>query len=368
MSAPLVRIERLSKRFGSVSAVDDVSLEIAEGEFFALLGPSGCGKTTLMRMIAGFEQPDAGRIFIDGADVSAQPPHRRPVNMMFQSYALFPHMNVEKNIGFALRRQGLPSGVIAERVRDMLRLVQLEGLGGRRPDQLSGGQKARVALARALAARPRLLLLDEPLSALDRKLREETQFELMQVQRDLRLGFLVVTHDQDEAMSMAQRIAVMRNGRIEQLGAARDLYEKPQSAWVASFIGESNLLDVSFAGREDAIGSGQGRLSFVAGGARVSALAENVAGDQTLSDGERVKIAVRAERIALSRIRPEADNILAGEVVDTAYLGDTITLRVSCADGVQLRIRKLSATGETFERGDHVFASWPAEAARVLPR
>ena len=367
MTEPLARIERLSKRFGSVAAVDDVSFALDEAEFFALLGPSGCGKTTLMRMIAGFEQPDAGRVFIDGADITAQPPHRRPVNMMFQSYALFPHMSVAKNIGFALRRQGMASGVIAERVRDILRLVQLDGLGERRPDQLSGGQKARVALARALAARPRLLLLDEPLSALDRKLREETQFELMQVQRDLRISFLVVTHDQNEAMAMAQRIAVMREGRIEQLDGARDIYEKPESAWVASFIGDANLIDATFTGSDDATAR-VGLLNFVAESGRLTVLAANVAGDKPLADSGAVKIAVRAERIMLSRESPSQDNVLSGNVVDMAYMGETTTLRISCAGGLHFRVTKLSATGESFARGDKVFASWPAEAGRVLTR
>lgn len=360
MTGPLIAVDRLGKRYGAVQAVDDVSFHIDAGEFFALLGPSGCGKTTLMRLIAGFETPDSGRILIDGADISAQPPHRRPVNMMFQSYALFPHMSVEKNIAFALRRQGLPSGAIAQRVREMLRLVQLDGLGDRRPDQLSGGQRARVALARALAGRPRLLLLDEPLSALDRKLREETQFELMQVQRDLKTAFLVVTHDQDEAMAMAQRIAVMRSGRIEQIGAARDIYERPDSAWIASFIGDANLLDAVVAS------AGPERLLLDVSGERHVADAANVAGGLPPDEGARVRVAVRAERIALSNERPETANALAGEIVDSAYLGDMTTWRVACANGASLRVARMSASGEPFARGQRVFAWWPADAVRVL--
>lgn len=367
MTAPLITVEHVGKRFGAIQAVDDVSFRIDSGEFFALLGPSGCGKTTIMRMIAGFETPDTGRILINGEDVVAQPPHKRPVNMMFQSYALFPHMNVAKNVAFSLRRQGMASGAVEERVREMLRLVQLDGLGERRPHQLSGGQKARVALARALAARPRLLLLDEPLSALDRKLREETQFELMQVQRDLGVAFLVVTHDQNEAMAMAQRIAVMRDGRIEQTGAARDIYEHPDTAWIAGFIGDANLIDAIASGDEASFDDAAPHIVFDASGVTMRVNARNIAGELP-ANGARVKIAVRAERIALSRAQPEADNVLAGEIVESAYLGDTTMLRVACSNAMTLRIARFSASGETFERGALVFASWPADAARVLTR
>lgn len=367
MTAPLLSVEHIGKRFGAVRAVDDVSFRIDAGEFFALLGPSGCGKTTIMRMIAGFEAPDTGRVLIDGEDTIAQPPHKRPVNMMFQSYALFPHMNVANNIAFPLRRHGMASGAIEERVRDMLRLVQLGGLGERRPHQLSGGQKARVALARALAARPRLLLLDEPLSALDRKLREETQFELMQVQRDLGVAFLVVTHDQSEAMSMAQRIAVMRDGRIEQTGAARDVYEYPDTAWIAGFIGDANLIDAVVSGNEESSSAGAPHIVCDSSGVAVRINHQNIAGEQP-AKGACIKIAVRAERIALSRVRPEADNVLQGEITEFAYLGDMTMVRMTCANGITLRIARLSASGEAVRRGDAVFASWPADAARVLTR
>ena len=239
--APLVRFEGVTRRFGEVVAVDGVNLDIRAGEFFALLGPSGCGKTTLMRMLAGFEAPDAGRILLNGQDIADLPPHLRPSSMMFQSYALFPHLNVEQNVGFGLRQQGWSKADVGPRVEEMLSLVRLEGLNRRRPDQLSGGQKQRVALARALAPNPQILLLDEPLAALDRKLREDTQLELMALQRRLGLTFLIVTHDQDEAMVVADRLAVMQAGRIVQVGPPREVYERPVSRYVAGFLGETNL-------------------------------------------------------------------------------------------------------------------------------
>jgi putrescine transport system ATP-binding protein len=239
--APLVRFEGVARRFGDTVAVDGVTLDIAEGEFFALLGPSGCGKTTLMRMLAGFEAPDEGRILLAGNDIGALPPHRRPVHMMFQSYALFPHLSVARNIAFGLRQQRMGKAEIEARVEEMLALVRMQGLGERKPDQLSGGQRQRVALARAIAPKPAILLLDEPMAALDRKLREETQLELMALQRRLGMTFMIVTHDQDEAMVVADRMAVMRSGRIEQVGAPREVYDRPASRYVAQFIGETNL-------------------------------------------------------------------------------------------------------------------------------
>src|ERR1700759_2604936 len=253
---PLLRIDAVVKTFGQFRAVDVLSLDIHAGEFFALLGPSGCGKTTLLRMLAGFEAPDAGRILLDGKDIAQIPPHQRPVNMMFQNYALFPHLNVRDNIAFGLKRAGLPRAEIKARVAEMVALVKLEGLEKRKPDQLSGGQRQRVALARSLARRPRVLLLDEPLAALDKKLRESTQLELMELQRRVGMTIIIVTHDQEEAMTMADRIGVMDNGRLEQVAPPRKLYEAPNSRWVAEFVGDINL----FEGQAEATDGG--RLSI----------------------------------------------------------------------------------------------------------
>src|SRR5437868_3261221 len=238
----IVRIEGLAKRYGDIAAVDGIDLEIERGELFALLGGSGCGKTTLLRMLAGFEKPDTGRVVIDGKDMTGVPPHLRPVNMMFQSYALFPHLDVAANVAYGLKREGLPKAEIAARVAEVLALVQLEGLDRRKPAQLSGGQRQRVALARALVKRPKLLLLDEPLAALDRKLREGTRFELVRLQEQLGLTFVMVTHDQEEAMGMASRLAVMKDGAIVQTGTPHEVYERPATRFVADFIGIANIL------------------------------------------------------------------------------------------------------------------------------
>src|SRR4051812_15204676 len=240
---PLLRIDGVVKRFGSFTAVDHLSLDIRAGEFFALLGPSGCGKTTLLRMLAGFETPDAGKILLGGKDIARVLPHQRPVNMMFQNYALFPHLSARDNIAFGLKRANMPRPQVEARVAEMVALVKLEGLEKRKPDQLSGGQKQRVALARSLARRPQVLLLDEPLAALDKKLRESTQAELMELQRRLGMTFIIVTHDQEEAMTVADRIGVMDSGRLEQVATPRQLYEAPGSRWVAQFVGDVNLFE-----------------------------------------------------------------------------------------------------------------------------
>src|SRR4051794_2370120 len=240
---PLLRIDCVTKRFGGFTAVDKLSLDIRAGEFFALLGPSGCGKTTLLRMLAGFETPDDGHILLNGKDIAPMLPHQRPVNMMFQNYSLFPQLSARDNIAFGLKRAGMPRREIDERVAEMVALVKLEGLEARKPDQLSGGQKQRVALARSLARRPQVLLLDEPLAALDKKLRESTQTELMELQRRLGLTFIIVTHDQEEAMTVADRIGVMDSGRLEQVATPRQLYEAPASRWIAEFVGDINMLE-----------------------------------------------------------------------------------------------------------------------------
>src|SRR6202048_3960222 len=248
---PLLRIDGVVKTFGGVRAVDRLSLDIRAGEFFALLGPSGCGKTTLLRMLAGFETPDQGRILLDGKDIAQVLPHQRPVNMMFQNYALFPHLSVRDNIAFGLKRAGMPASQIHTRVAEMVALVKLEGLEKRKPDQLSGGQKQRVALARSLARRPQVLLLDEPLAALDQKLRESTQLELMELQRRLGTTFIIVTHDQEEAMTVAGRIGVMDAGRLEQVATPRQLYEAPNSRWIAEFVGDINIIEGQIEQRSD---------------------------------------------------------------------------------------------------------------------
>src|SRR6266581_872957 len=288
---PLLRIEGVTKKFGVFRAVDRLSLDIRAGEFFALLGPSGCGKTTLLRMLAGFETPDEGRILLNGHDIAQYLPHERPINMMFQNYALFPHLSVRDNIAFGLKRAGMARADIATRVAEMVALVKLEGLEKRKPDQLSGGQRQRVALARALARRPQLLLLDEPLAALDKKLREGTQGELMELQRRLGMTFVIVTHDQEEAMTMASRIGVMNAGKLAQVAGPRELYEAPRSRWIAEFVGDINLFDGEIEQREHR------RLTIATRDAGMVVVAEPRHGvSKTV-----VAVAIRPEKVKLSR-------------------------------------------------------------------
>ena len=331
---PLLRIEAVAKRFGGFQAVDRLSLDIRAGEFFALLGPSGCGKTTLLRMLAGFETPDEGHILLGGKDIAQVLPHERPVNMMFQNYALFPHLSVRDNIAFGLKRAGMARSAIATRVSEMVALVKLEGLEKRRPDQLSGGQKQRVALARALARRPQLLLLDEPLAALDKKLRESTQLELMELQRRLNMTFIVVTHDQEEAMTMAGRIGVMDAGRLEQVATPRELYEAPASRWVAEFVGDVNLFDGQVASRD------AHRLTVATRDAGTLAVAEP---RQPLTR-TIVSVAIRPEKVKLSRRGPATDgasaqaiNRLEGVITDVNYLGGLTVYKVKLDSGAVVR-------------------------------
>ncbi|MGJ4884258.1 MULTISPECIES: ABC transporter ATP-binding protein [unclassified Bradyrhizobium] len=327
---PILRIENVVKTFGSFRAVDGVSLDIRAGEFFALLGPSGCGKTTLLRMLAGFETPDEGRILLSGEEIAQVLPHQRPVNMMFQNYALFPHLNVRDNIAFGLKRAGMPRAEIATRVAEMVALVRLEGLEKRKPDQLSGGQKQRVALARSLARRPKVLLLDEPMAALDKKLRESTQFELMELQRKLGMTFIIVTHDQEEAMTVASRIGVMNAGRLEQVAAPRRLYEEPVSRWVAEFVGDINLFEGEVTARESH------RLRITTAAAGELAAAQPV----TPISESKVAVAIRPEKIRLALRRPAADaaaiNCVEGAISDASYLGGKTVYKIKLDGGAVL--------------------------------
>jgi putrescine transport system ATP-binding protein len=371
---PHLRLVDVVKRFGETVAVDGVSLDIFAGEFFALLGPSGCGKTTILRMLAGFEAPDAGQILLDGEDLTRIAPYERPVNMMFQAYALFPHMTVEKNIAFGLQMEGMGRAETRRRVDEMLALTHLERFAKRKPEQLSGGQRQRVALARALAKKPKLVLLDEPLAALDRKLREATQLELVNIQETLGLTFVIVTHDQEEAMTVSTRLAVMREGRVAQLGAPREVYEAPRTRYVAEFIGDVNVL----AGR--VTDRAAGRIALDAGGEA------DLGHGARAAEGALVDLAIRPEKIVIERAAagergdavgqedggPElATNRLYGRIEDIAYLGNTSVFHVRLPGGglVQvLRTNRFRAVEETVTWDDPVGLSWDGEAlVELLP-
>ena len=353
----IISIRQITKQFGPlVTAVDRVDLEIREGEFFALLGPSGCGKTTLLRMIAGFEIPSDGEILIDGEDISATPPNRRPVNMVFQSYAVFPHMSVFDNVAYGLKVTKVPRGEIRERVEEALELVKLGGYGERMPDQLSGGQRQRVALARALVKRPKVLLLDEPLSALDAKLREAMQLELVRLQHAVGITFIIVTHDQAEALSMANRIAVMESGKVRQVAGPAELYEYPNCRFVADFIGKMNLFEGKVAGLD-----GGNLLVEVSGLGKVAVEAAEAGS----ASGE-VGIAVRPEKVRLGAERPAEGKVgLHGKVSEVAYYGDSSHVFVTDDAGrniavhLQNEARSMQASVVV---GEELWCSWdPAD-------
>ena len=365
-AVPFIRFENVTKRFGDFVAVDNLSLDIYEREFFSLLGPSGCGKTTLMRMLAGFEKPSSGRILLQGQDLSGVPPYKRPTNMMFQSYALFPHMSVEKNIAFGLEQDNMPKGEIEARVQEMLKLVKLEQFAKRKPNQLSGGQRQRVALARSIAKRPKVLLLDEPLGALDRKLREETQFELMDIQTKLGLTFLIVTHDQEEAMTVSDRIAVMDKGILVQVATPAEIYEAPNSRYVADFIGDINILEAKVESKQ---GEGPAELAHIENNDQflvVEQACDAIGGDS-------VAFAVRPEKVQISSAQPETStaNTLHGEVLDIGYLGDFSVFIVRLDDGRMFRAAQANVSrlvDRPITYGDMVWLSWPADAGLVLTR
>lgn len=360
---PMVRFENVVKRFGDFVAVKDCTLDIYEREFFALLGPSGCGKTTLLRMLAGFERPTSGRILVAGQDITELAPYERPVNMMFQSYALFPHMTVEQNIGFGLKQEGMPKEQIAARVEESMAMLELTRFGKRKPHQLSGGQQQRVALARAIAKKPRIVLLDEPLGALDKRLRQTAQFELMGIQERTGTTFIIVTHDQEEAMTVSSRIAVMNHGEFVQISTPGDIYEAPNSRYVANFIGDVNLLEGKVVKIENGVaeidwGPGQGRLKAVA--------PEGCTGDQT------VWLALRPEKILIDFEKPTDDsNALPGKVVDVGYLGSISHYHVELANGQRVKTLLTNSSrhvARPISWEDNVWLEWPPETGIVVTR
>jgi len=359
---PQIVIENVNKSFGAFTAVDNVNLRIFKGEMFALVGASGCGKTTLLRMLAGFATPSAGRILIEDADMTEVPPHERPVNMMFQSYALFPHMSVEENVGYGLRRMRLGAQIRTKRVTEALEMVQLGHLGKRKPHQLSGGQRQRVALARALIRRPKVLLLDEPLSALDKKLREQTQFELMSIQSQVGITFVFVTHDQDEAMALSTRIAVMNRGQVIQVGMPSEIYEFPQSRFVADFVGTTNLFEGTIEALEP------GYITVRCGETGCALLVDELG---RFGAGQRVWIALRPEKVRLSK-EPVAGgrvNQLKGTVWELGYLGNRSTYRIKTDSGklVTVFAQNDRRTSEwAIDWSDEVYLSWAPNSAVLL--
>ena len=358
---PLIRFENVTKKFGEFVAIDDLSLDIYTQEFFALLGPSGCGKTTMMRMLAGFENPTSGSIELSGQNIVPVPPNKRAVNMMFQSYALFPHLSVYDNIAFGLKRDKMDKDRIDARVAEMLKLTRLEKFAQRKPHQISGGQRQRVALARSLAKAPKLLLLDEPLGALDKKLRQDTQFELMDIQESTGTTFVIVTHDQEEAMTVASRVAVMDEGRIIQVATPANIYEYPNSVYVADFIGDVNILE----GRAKSVGDERYEVLWHESAPPVIATSA-----APFSDGQSAHLAIRPEKITINMNRPEnADNAMQGKVLDIAYLGNLSTYHVELPNGQVIKAqtantRRIARRDITWE--DPVWISWSATAGVLL--
>ncbi|SEF73983.1 putrescine transport system ATP-binding protein [Thalassococcus halodurans] len=356
---PLIQFQNVTKKFGTFTAIDDLSLDIYEREFFALLGPSGCGKTTMMRMLAGFETPTSGTIRLSGQDLGQTAPNKRAVNMMFQSYALFPHLSVWENIAFGLKRESKDKDAIAARVEEMLRLTRLGKFAKRKPHQISGGQRQRVALARSLAKSPKLLLLDEPLGALDKKLREETQFELMDIQEKTGTTFVIVTHDQEEAMTVASRVAVMDEGRLVQVATPADIYEAPNSVYVADFIGDVNIIEGNATPDGDRV-----RIDWAEGQPAIWGTAQ-----KPVASGERISFAIRPEKVTISKEKPEdRRNLLEGEVIDIAYLGNISTFHVKVGNGQIIKAqsantRRLANRDITWE--DRVWLTF-TETAGVL--
>ena len=358
---PYIQIENVTKKFGDFTAIDNLNLDIYNNEFFSLLGPSGCGKTTLLRMLAGFEKVTNGRILLDGEDISEIPPHLRPINMMFQSYALFPHMTVEKNIAFGLKQDNLPPNEINQRVEEMLQLVELTDFAKRKPNQLSGGQSQRVALARSLAKRPKLLLLDEPLGALDKRLREQTQFELMDIQEKLEVTFVIVTHDQEEAMTVSSRIGVMDSGNLIQVATPTEIYEAPVNKDVADFIGDVNILRGIYKGQND-VGT---QLHSDDSDSIVFATQEVGA-----STGDEMWFAIRPEKLEISKKKPtDQHNILNGRIEDIAYGGSFSTYHVRLDNGrilKAIRANRVRTEEHHLTWEDEVYLHWAPHSAVVL--
>ena len=356
---PIIQFKNVTKRFGDFTAIDNLTLDIYPQEFFALLGPSGCGKTTLMRMLGGFETPTEGQILLDGVDIGPVPPNERPVNMMFQSYALFPHLSVWDNIAFGLKRSDMPKDQIGDRVEKMLKLTQLGKFAKRKPHQISGGQRQRVALARSLAKAPKLLLLDEPLGALDKKLRNETQFELMDIQETTGTTFVIVTHDQEEAMTVASRVAVMTEGKLAQVATPDQIYEAPNSTYVADFIGDVNLIEgksaVAKGGMDVHWGDHQPPI--------------HVTTDTPLPAASQCHFAIRPEKVSISTTKPKAANVVQGKILDIAYLGNISTYHVEIESGVIFKAQTTNSkrlSRRTFTWEDEVYLSWTDTAGVVL--